>query len=280
MVNVSPNREQADCHLLEFPDGTRVLIDIADAADAPGAALEYLAARKIDRIDLIVITHFHQDHYGRLRDLLRAGVKVGRVAVNPPASREIGDREKPWGLDWDDMQSVLELLRTNRIPYFTPKAGERLVDLTSGGVSIHLDTICAYDGVHTPVGITDVNDTSIVLRLTHGHTRALFTGDLNGKLGQWLAANCRDLSADLLKMPHHGTEGCAPDTFYGRVQPKAALVPAPRELWLSKRSERTRTYLAQRGIPAFISGIHGNVIVSLTENTFTIHAEGRPWPVK
>ena len=280
MVNVSPNREQADCHLLEFPDGTKVLIDVADAADAPGTALAYLKMRKINRIDLVVISHFHRDHYGRLADLVKAGVQIGRVAINVPASRDLADRERPWGMDWEDVQSVLALLRDRRIPYFTPKAGERLVDITVGGVPVHLDTVCAFDGVHTPVGETDVNDTSIVLRLSHGKIRALFTGDLNGKIGAWLAANCPDLSADLLKIPHHGTEGCAPDSFYDRVQAKAAFVPGPRELWLSQRSQRIRTYFAEHGIPVYVSGIHGHVAVTMTENAFTVRAEGNSWPVR
>jgi beta-lactamase superfamily II metal-dependent hydrolase len=80
-------------------------------------------------------------------------------------------------------------------------------------------------------------------------------------------------------MPHHGTEGCAPDVFFDRVRPKAALIPAPRELWLSERSIRMRTYLARHAIPAYVSGIHGHVTVTLTENAFAISAEGNSWPV-
>jgi len=48
-----------------------VLIDIADGADAPGRAIGYLQARKITKIDLVVISHFHKDQYGRLPDLIR-----------------------------------------------------------------------------------------------------------------------------------------------------------------------------------------------------------------
>ncbi len=39
MINVNPGEAQADCHLIEFPDGKKVLIDVANAADARGTAL-------------------------------------------------------------------------------------------------------------------------------------------------------------------------------------------------------------------------------------------------
>jgi competence protein ComEC len=275
MINVSPREAQADCHLIEFPDGRKALVDIGDGADAPGNAIGYLQSRKITRIDLVVLSHFHKDHYGRLPDLIAAGIEVGKVAGNMPAAAATGcDSEMPWGFDRKHAESVLQLLREKHIPYFTPKAGERLIEvrLPDGG-SVALDVVCLYDGATTPVGKTDTNDTSIIVRLSHGPTRALFTGDLNSKLGSWLAKSTFDLRADILKAPHHGTEGCAPNEFFARVNPKATLVPAPKNLWLSNRSKRIRDYFAAEKIPAYVSGINGNVTVTLTESGFTIQSE-------
>jgi len=275
MVNVSPGNEQADCHLIEFPDGRRVIIDIADAGDAPGTALAYLKAHGITAVDLIIISHFHRDHYGRLIDLVGAGVRIGRVAVNVPSKADdAAEREKPWGFDRQDVEGVLRLLRDRGIPYFTPKAGDRLlsVPLADGGVAT-LDVVCLFDGFVSPVGKTDVNDTSIIVRLSHGKTRALFTGDLNAALGGFLAGSDFDLKADILKVPHHGTEGCAPNEFFARVNPKAALVPSPKGLWFSPRSQRIRDYFASHHIPTYVSGINGHVTVILTAGGFRIEAE-------
>jgi competence protein ComEC len=275
MINVSPGQVQADCHLLEFPNGSKVLIDIADAMDSPGTALAFLQNHKIKHINLVVISHFHKDHYGRLRDLIDAGIKVDRVACNLPASREQMDREHQGTplADWDDVMSVLQFLSKKHIPYFRPKAGERLMDLLAGGVPIHLDVVCLYDGVHTPIGKTDINDTSIIVRLSYGATRALFTGDLNAPLGTWLAHSNFDLKADVLKVPHHGTEGCAPNAFFDRVDPKAALVPTPSVYWFSLRSKRIRDYFSDHHIPTYVSGINGNVTVTMTAQGFSIQAE-------
>ena len=275
MINVSPGDAQADCHLIEFPNGQNVLIDIADAADAGNVALPFLKSHNVTAVDLVVISHFHKDHYGRLKDLIEAGIKVGRVAGNMPApDASLTDAEMPWGFDRKHAESVLQYLREKNIPYFTPKAGERLIEdrLPDGGLAT-LDVICLYDGANTPVGKTDTNDTTILVRLSHGPTRALFTGDLNKSLGAWLARSSFDLRADLLKVPHHGTEGVAPNEFFARVNPKAALVPSPKRLWLSDRSKRIRSYFADQKIPTYVSGIDGNVTVIMTTQGFTIQTQ-------
>ena len=276
MINVTPGQVQADCHLIEFPDGSTVLIDIADAMDSPGTALAFLRKHKIKHINLVIISHFHKDHYGRLRDLIDAGIKVDRVACNLPASREQMDREHQGTplADWDDVMSVLQLLREKHVPYFRPKAGERLIEVPlAHGLTASIDVVCLYDGIHTPIGKTDINDTSIIVRLSHGPIRALFTGDLNSPLGVWLAQSNFDLRADLLKVPHHGTEGCAPNAFFDRVNPKAALVPTPAVYWFSLRSKRIRDYFSDHHIPTYVSGINGNVTVIMTPQGFTIQAE-------
>lgn len=272
MLNVSPHWEQADCHLIELPDGRNVLIDIADAGDAAGTALRALQARGIQRVDLVVLTHFHRDHYGRLKDLINAGVSVGAVAFNLPAPAATAtDAEAPWGFSRTEAQELIQFLREKLVFCFTPRTGDRLIDLPlPDGTRVALDVVCLFDGANTPVGLTDTNDTSILLRLTHGGTRVLFTGDLNAALGGWLAASGFDLRADLLKVPHHGTEGCAPNAFFDRVAARVALVPGPAGIWWSDRSARIREYFAGRATPVYVSGLHGDVSVDLGPTSYTI----------
>lgn len=277
MVNVQGAQGQADCHLIEFPDAQRVLVDVGEGWDAKGAALAWLKARKIDRLDMVVLTHFHWDHYGKLRDIIDGGVKVERVVLNLPASRELADVEKPWGCNWEDVQALLRYLSDRKITYFIPRIGERLIEVRRDGVVSTLDVVCVYDGVDTPVGKTDINDTSIILRLTHGPTKVLLTGDLNQKLGAWLATSGFDLKADLLKMPHHGTEGLAPNEFFEKVAPKAVLVPSPKELWFALRSKRAREWCAERKIPAYVNGICGTVTVEMSATGYEVKPE-RPLP--
>src|ERR1035438_10760288 len=63
MLNVTPAQAQADCHLLQLPDGSNILIDAGEAWDAPNLAVTLLKKLGVHRISLVVISHFHKDHY-------------------------------------------------------------------------------------------------------------------------------------------------------------------------------------------------------------------------
>ena len=178
---------------------------------------------------------------------------------------------------WEDVEALLAFLRERGVPYFTPEVGAKLVDLVAAdGAPVCLEVLCRYDGINTPVGKTYVNDTSIVLRLSHGRTRALFTGDLDSKLGAWLAQSPMDLRADILKAPHHGGEGHPPNTFYDRVAPRVALVSTSGPLWASPRCIRFRTYVTDHQIPTYITGLDGTIVVEMTGDGFSIAIKREP----
>jgi competence protein ComEC len=273
MFNVAGKVGQADCHLLQFPDGSNILIDVADGVDVPGAALAHLNKFHIHRLSLVIISHFHKDHYGRLIDILNAGLQVDRVVLNVP-DKKSADREIPWGCDWNDVQATLGELRNRGIPFTTPKTGDRIFETKSkDGIGAGIDVICCFDGLNTPVGPTDVNDTSIVLRLSYGKERLLFTGDLNNAIGSYLVKSATDLTADLLKAPHHGIDSTVPNAFYDRVGANAVLVPSPKALWQSARSMRTRDYFIEHHVPTYVSGINGDITVTITKNAYTVYSE-------
>jgi beta-lactamase superfamily II metal-dependent hydrolase len=273
MLAVTPREDVADSHLLRLPGGLTVLIDAGKLGDSPQAVLNQLKAEKVTDLDLVIISHFHIDHYGALTELIDAGIRIKRVALNVP-DRAAADPEKPWGCDLNHVNEVLARLRASDIPYFTPKIGERLLETkTPRGDLVSLDVVTLYDGLNTPIGRTDVNDTSMIVRLSHGRTRALFTGDLNHALGAWLATSDFDLKADLLKVPHHGTEGVAPNEFFDRVGAKAALVPSPKPLWESARSLRVRNYFSERNIPVYVSALRGKVTAILAADGYCIETE-------
>ncbi len=273
MLNVMGKTDVADCHLLRMPGGATILVDAGLLGDSPGAVVKALQAQGVQSIDLAIISHFHIDHYGALLDVHDAGIPIRKVVGNVP-DKAAADPERPWGCNLDHVHYTLDGLRNRQIPFHTPAIGERLwSETTAGGAPIAIDAICLYDGLNSPVGRTDVNDTSIIMKLSVGPTRALFTGDLNNALGTYLAHSEFDLAADILKVPHHGVEGAAPDAFFARVGAQAALVPTPRPLWESDRAGRIRGFFERNQIPAYVSGLHGHVTVTLTEKGYEIETE-------
>ena len=100
--------------------------------------------------------------------------------------------------------------------------------------------------------------------------RFLLTGDLNKKLGRYLATLDTNISADILKAPHHGTEGFAPNSFFEKVNPKVLVVPSPKHLWFEKRSKRTRDLAIKHKYKTYVSGYNGHITVTSDGKDYTI----------
>lgn len=249
---------QADANLIRLPNGDNFLIDAGEAGYRLVPLLESL---NVKRLKKIFVSHGHGDHYNGILSLLDSKILVDEVYFNLPL-RQVCDSEKPWGCKWEEIQTLAQKLSDRKIPLRSMKRGDVL--FRNGEITLRV--LYAYGGINTPVGKTDVNDTSVILRLTNKNSHVLFTGDLNSPLGTYLAATGDpDLKAELLKVPHHGTEGAAPNEFFDLVAPRLAIVPSPRGLWDTPRSRRIRRYFETKKIPTYVTGAESDFRVILTE---------------
>ena len=268
MVNVNYSPQQGDAHLIQTSKGKNILIDTGHLDPARKALVPFLQSKGIKKIDTVFITHPHKDHYLGLLAILESGIPIETVYVNDIGRKEC-EAEMPLACDFDEIVSYRKMLKDNRVTVLEAKAG-MVFDL---GLGSSLKMLYAFDGVNTPVGRTDINDMSHIMLLKHGFNTALFTGDLNAKLGAYLAKEGKDLKVDILKLPHHGTEGAPPDAFFDAVSPKAALVPSPALLWCTPRSARIKNWVESRKIPAYVNGFSGNVTVKMGFFNYKIEAE-------
>lgn len=271
MVDVSGEKKTGDSHLLEFPDGYRVLIDVSYRRHADRYLLPYLRSKNIDRIDTIIITHAHENHYGGVLTTIKALKSVGRVIFNLPA-REACEGEK-WigGCNYDQVVNVRHEIAQLKVPIETVEEGDIIYQQ---GKTI-LEILYSFDGVSSPLGLTDINDATLILRLDHGEQSVLFTADINERLGSYLAQHGARLGATLMTAPHHGVEGAAPNAFLDRVDPETVLISASQPPWMSTRGTRMRRYFGERGIATYVSGVHGHVAVHIFENRYEVKSERR-----
>lgn len=205
---------QGDAALVDFPDGTLMLVDAGGApaggAD-PGArvVLPTLRARRRERLDVLVISHPHPDHFGGVLAVLRA-VDVGEI--------------------WDSGQGVAEgagpvyaaIVREARargIPVRTPPelCGR---PRRFGGADVRVLAPCPnYVRGHS------ANDNSLVLRLALGSRVFLLTGDAEADAeAGLLAAFGPELRADVLKAGHHGSRTSSGEGFVRAVRPSFAVL--------------------------------------------------------
>lgn len=265
MINVNYAPQQGDAHLIQTDTGKNILIDTGHYWAAENVMIPYLQSKGVKALDQVFISHPHKDHYAGLLAIVKKGIKIKEVFFNLP-DRAVCDVEIPWGCDYAEILNYHQTLKSSGVKVSEATAGMVL----KIGSDASLEVLYAYDGVNTPVGQTDINDMSLIMKLRNGTQTALFTGDLNNKIGEYLAQEGKNLKANILKLPHHGTEGAAPDSFFEAVSPQVAMVPSPALLWCSARSARMKTWFEGRQIPTYVNGFAGHVIVKMQKNSFKV----------
>ena len=273
MVHVSGDRYSGDAHLLEFPDGHIVLIDTGFDKFTRRDLIPYLDEHGIDHIDQIILSHAHRNHYGGILSLIGHLARTGSVYFNIPPESPCA--KEPWngGCDYQHVLNTRQAIRDAGVPLKNIATDD--VIYQDPGRDIILEVAYVHDGVSRPIGNTDINDTSAVLRLVYGATTVLFTADLNAQVGEYLVKNDFPLKSDIMTAPHHGVEGAAGNQFLARVDPALMMVSNSSRVWLGPRGERMRQFAADHHIPVYVTGLNGNVVVSLTRAGYGIEPERR-----
>jgi competence protein ComEC len=224
---------QGDAALVSSPGGANVLID---GGPEPDLVATKLAALGVKRLDLLVATHPHTDHFIGLPAVL-ARVPVALVLDSGCATPE--SRSVPY-------RSFLRSVDAEGVPQEHPASGDVYV---VGDLRFDvLGPDRCWDGTNS-----DPNNDSLVLRLTYGGATVLFANEPEAEAQQVLLDDGIPLTADVLNVPHHGA-GTSLDEFLQAVHERVAVVsvgpnsyghPVPHTLEVL-RSTGARVYRTDR----------------------------------
>jgi competence protein ComEC len=192
---------QGDAILIEGPRGNRVLVDGGPTAGAINEALGRNLPFDDNRIDVVVLSHAQSDHLGGLADVV-SEYDVKAVLDNPRGGDSTLYR------DW------LAAVEEARVPITIADRGQA-IDLGDGAVL----EVLAPDAEDVLLPVYDLNEASLVLRLTMGDVSFLLTGDLDENGEQDLLRTGADLSATVLKVGHHGSRSSTSEVFVAAVDP-------------------------------------------------------------
>jgi competence protein ComEC len=205
---------QGDSLLVSFPNGKLMLVDgggvlafgrrtkpkldIGEDVVSP-----YLWSRSIRKVDVVVLTHAHDDHAAGLPAL---------IENFRPA--ELWTGATPPSESWSAVESKA---RAGNVKITAMQSGR---NFDFGGTRIEiLSPPADYAAADSPK-----NNDSLAMRITYGHRSFLLTGDMEKPMELRALGDGAPLRADVLKVGHHGSNTSSTDVFLDAVTPAFAVI--------------------------------------------------------
>ena len=244
---------KGDSFLLSPSDGTHYLIDTGKKKDYPQID-RLLRTKGIDRLDGIFLSHGHKDHAGGLESLL-SSFPVDTLYLSGTDSVSYQDI---------DAEELAGQYGTN-------------VQKLSCGDTLQLGDVAVQCWLPKRPFLDNANNNSVILRLTHGSNCFLMMGDAEQEEEAALLASGFPMSANVLKLGHHGENDASSLAFLKQVKPQYALItgnekenPDSLNPQVQKRLDRcsiTPYFSECDGLGIDFVSEHGTICISAVEDT-------------
>ena len=248
---------QGDMAAVITPSGHRIVVDggpdAARAAQALGDALPFWART----VDLLILTHPHDDHIGGANEILR------RYQVANILSRDL-DFDSAGYAVWRNLAA---------------REGANVVDARQGAVfefadGVRVETLSPPDALLSGTA-SDVDNASVVVRIVYGERSFLLTGDLFAEGERALVASGQALRSDVLKVAHHGSDTSSTGALLEAVAPSAAVISAGADNPFGHPSAEVLERLAERVHPEriFVTAERGAVVFETDGESLRVRTE-------
>ena len=241
-----------DSILIEFPKGKKMLIDggglYEDRFDTgKNVIAPFLWQKKIRRIDTLVLTHPDPDHFKGL-NFIASQFSIGQFWENGFETQS------------ETYLQLKETLREKKIK--TQSLNEETLPRLINGVEISVLNPPAWNAVLRKVpNASDLNNSSLVLKLQFKNVSVLLAGDIEMEAEGWMLRKGYPLRADIIKVPHHGSSSSSSPLFLEKVKPVyAILTVGERNIGRLPHPEVLKRY-ERLGTEIFRTDRHGAITV-------------------
>ncbi len=191
---------QGDSEFVELPNGETMLIDAGEKEQGQ-TVVNYINSLGYEEITYLIATHPHTDHIGGLAAVLREFDVKNVYMPNAVTTSSTYDK-------------FLTAVEKENCSVIEAKAGVSVVKDESKGLA-------AYMLAPAGSGYESLNNYSAVLKIEFFNTSFLFMGDAETVSENEINA---DVSADVVKVGHHGSNSSSSAAFVKRVSPQYAVI--------------------------------------------------------
>lgn len=236
-------------HYIDVGQGDSILIQInnknllIDAGENKTTS-SYLKKQGIKNIDYIIATHPHDDHIGGIPYVLK--------------NFNVGDFYAPKVTNnTDAFKNMILSLKEKNLK----------ISRANPGAKIFLDkNVTAYIIAPNSTSYESMNNYSAVVRIVFNNTSFLFCGDAESLSEKEIISKGYNLSSDVIKIGHHGSNSSTLENFLDKVNPKVAIISCGKGNDYGHPHKETLNKLKKKNIILYRTDLDGTVVIESDGN--------------
>lgn len=245
------NVGQADCELIEN-NGHFALIDAGNNNDET-TIINFLKGKGVKKLDLIIATHPHEDHIGSMDAVVK------NFSFDTIIMPKVTTTTKTF-------TDLVNAVKAKKKTFTEPKVNAKY-KIGNADLTILAPNATKYD---------DLNNYSIVARLTYGSNSFLFMGDAQTLSENQILSKKLNVKADVLKVGHHGSTSSTGQAFLNAVNPKYAVIEVGAGNSYGHPSSTTLNKLSAKGIKTYRTDQNGNITATSNGSQITFSVQKTP----
>lgn len=241
--------------ILIVQDGFTMLVDSGDNFNGDDV-VKYIKSLGIDKIDIFLITHFHRDHAGGAHKII-SSLDVKKIVCHKFSDLSTM-QERFWYIDMSISRSIRETFGSMSIFMESACENNKLKNFDVGDAKVY--TLSQNNDA------VNVNNKSIVFKLVYGDFSMLFMADAESEVEKELLEEDADLSADVLKIGHHGSKTSTTDEFLDNVNPKYAVVSCGNGNDYNHPYGAVTKRFEDKNIPLYRTDELGDIVITVKDD--------------
>ena len=238
---------QGDSIFLEFPNGKNMLIDAGEKYESE-TVQSFINSKGYFSLDYVVGTHPHTDHIGGLESIIRR--------------YEIGEIYLPKVVHTSKTYENL-LTTINELGYKVNGAISGMEIINEKGLEVKILS-------PKNSNYSELNNYSVVIKIVFGNTSFLFMGDAEKVVENEIL---NEVSADVVKVGHHGSDSSSSSDFVESVGAKYAVIMSGVDNQYDLPSDEVVSRWENSGAKVYNTSVNGNIVMVSDGNNISVEVQ-------